>query len=168
MWLPWYYSSGGRALFLDCRVSWVHVPPTAALFSSEKSVFFGITVVLGVVDWFAFHLHTPHLYNYDSLPPCVSLSSYIVDCEASGSAGNDSHLSTRQDQQHHPDTGTQTGRNDRTTPPQERSILLGPVVNPRHACTLCSGGLILQYLVCICLSVAILALHATRQPFVFT
>ena len=49
----------GRALCLDCRVSWVRVPPRAAHFSLKKSV------VLGAVELFALHLcHlSPH---YDS------------------------------------------------------------------------------------------------------
>ena len=57
-------SSVGRALCLDCRVSWVRVPPRAANFFFEKSV------VLGVV---ALHLCclSPH---YDS---CILLSMEI-------------------------------------------------------------------------------------------
>ena len=57
-------SSVGRALCLDCRVSWVRVPPRAALLSLEKSV------VLGAVELFALHLCflSPH---YDS---CILLS----------------------------------------------------------------------------------------------
>ena len=52
-------SSVGRALCLDCRVSWVRVPSRAALFSLKKSV------VLGAVELFALHLCylSPH---YDS------------------------------------------------------------------------------------------------------
>ena len=52
-------SSVGRALCLDCRVSWVRVPPRAALFSLKKSV------ILGAVELFALHLCylSPH---YDS------------------------------------------------------------------------------------------------------
>ena len=42
--------SVGKALCLDCRVSWVRVPPRAAHFSLKKSV------VLGVVELFALHL----------------------------------------------------------------------------------------------------------------
>ena len=51
----------GRALCLECRVSWVRVPPRAALFSfGEKSV------VLGAVELFALHLCylSPHYDSY--------------------------------------------------------------------------------------------------------
>ena len=49
--MPWYIAQCmGRALCLDCRVSWVRVPPRAALFFFEKSV------VLGVVELFGFAL----------------------------------------------------------------------------------------------------------------
>ena len=59
-------SSVGRALCLDCRVSWVRVPPRAALF-------LGKSVVLGAVELFALHLCylSPH---YDS---CILLSMEI-------------------------------------------------------------------------------------------
>ena len=53
-------SSLGRALCIDCRVSWVRVPPRAAHFFFEKSV------VLGVVELFALHLCclSPHYDLY--------------------------------------------------------------------------------------------------------
>ena len=63
-------SSVGRALCLDCRVSWVRVPPRAALFSLKKSV------VLGAVELFALHLYylSPH---YDS---CIEACTFTALC----------------------------------------------------------------------------------------
>ena len=60
-------SSMGRALCLDCRVSWNRVPPRAAHFIFEKSA------VLGAVELFALHLCylSPH---YDS---CILLCMEI-------------------------------------------------------------------------------------------
>ena len=54
-----------------------------------------------------------------SLPPSLPPSRPPTDQETSGRASSDSHIPTRQDQQHHPHTGTQTGREDWTPPTQK-------------------------------------------------
>ena len=58
---------GSSALCLDCRVSWVRVPPRAALFSLKKSV------VLGAVELFALHLCylSPHYDSCTRMAPRV-------------------------------------------------------------------------------------------------
>ena len=84
-------SSVGRALCLDCRVSWVRVPPRAAHFFFEKSV------VVGAVELFALHLCylSPH---YDAHLPeggiqiCLRLEAPRVSRQAS----NDPLLQRRQ------------------------------------------------------------------------
>ena len=76
--------------------------------------------VIGTQD-----VHSLISYVYTCPPLSLSLhhTLHCIGCEASGSACNGSQLSTRQDQQYHAHTGTQTGRKNRTTTPQERSVL---------------------------------------------
>ena len=68
-------SSVGRALCLDCRVSWVRVPPRAALFSfGEKSV------VLGAVELFALHLCYLSLLLGKKVLSWVQLNCLLCTC----------------------------------------------------------------------------------------
>ena len=47
--LPWYMYLSGRALCLECRVSWVRVPPEAAHCFLRKSDCLGCAVLLCLV-----------------------------------------------------------------------------------------------------------------------